>query len=61
VARDGATREQVLARIALQLPVDQKRQLASYVVDTSGTKEDTIHHVEEVYRDLLATRETDYR
>jgi len=50
--RDDASREQVLARIAKQLPSEKKRSHAHYVIDTSGTKEDTIRQVEDVYRDL---------
>jgi dephospho-CoA kinase len=50
--RDNLTREQVLARLANQMPLTEKRKYADYVIDTSGTKEDTVHQVEEVYRDL---------
>ncbi|MBV9266608.1 MAG: dephospho-CoA kinase [Acidobacteriaceae bacterium] len=50
--RDGVTREQALARIHRQLPLDEKRKYANYVIDTSGTKEDTARQVREVYEDL---------
>lgn len=50
--RDHATREQVLARVARQLPLDEKRRRAHYVVDTSGPKEETAQQVQRVYREL---------
>jgi dephospho-CoA kinase len=50
--RDRLTREQVLARLANQMTLAEKRKFADYVIDTSGTKENTVHQVEEVYREL---------
>jgi dephospho-CoA kinase len=50
--RDGATRDEVLARLREQLPLEEKKIYAHYVVNTSGTKEETIHQVKEVYADL---------
>jgi len=50
--RDGITREEVLARLSRQLPQENKKALAHYVIDTSGTKENTIRQVKEVYQDL---------
>lgn len=50
--RDKVTREQVLARLANQMPLSEKRKYADYVIDTNGTKEDAVRQVEEVYRDL---------
>lgn len=55
--RDNATREQVLARLANQMPLSEKRKYADYVVDTSGTKTATIRQVEEIHRDLLRLAE----
>ena len=54
MARDSATREQALARIGVQLPVKQKRGLASYIIDTSGRKDETLRQVVHVHRELLA-------
>ena len=51
--RDNATRDQVLARLANQMPLSEKEKYADYVVDTSGTKSETIRQVEEIHRDLL--------
>lgn len=51
--RDHVTREQVIARLANQMPLSEKRKHADYVVDTSGTKEATARQVEMIYGDLL--------
>ncbi len=57
--RDYATREQVLARLSKQLPLEEKKRHAHYVIETSGTKGETARQVEEVYRELkkLASEE----
>ncbi len=51
--RDGATREDVMARLARQMPLDEKRKYASYVIDTSGTREAAARQTEAVYQQLL--------
>jgi dephospho-CoA kinase len=48
----GLSREEALARIERQMPLEEKRKYADYVIDTSGRKEDTLRHVGEVYRAL---------
>lgn len=53
--RDGLSREEVLARLERQMPLDEKRKFADYIIDTSGTKEDTRRQVTEIYR-LLRSR-----
>jgi dephospho-CoA kinase len=53
--RDGATLEDVLARLARQMPLEEKRKYADYVIDTSGTKEDALRQTREVY-DCLRNR-----
>ena len=50
--RDRATREEVLARIGKQLPVEEKTKYANYVVETGGTKEQTVRQVKEIYSEL---------
>jgi dephospho-CoA kinase len=55
--RDHATREQVLARLATQLPVHEKDQHAHYIVDTSGPKEETARQVQRVYGELKRLEE----
>jgi dephospho-CoA kinase len=50
--RDHLTREEVLARLARQLPLAEKKRHAHYVVDTSGEKQQTIQQVETIFADL---------
>jgi hypothetical protein len=52
----GATREEALARLASQMPLAEKRKYADYVIDTSGTKEDTLLQTEEVYTSLRSLK-----
>ncbi len=49
VHRDGLTREEALARLARQMPLEEKRKYADYVIDTSGTKEETLKQVWETF------------
>ena len=48
----GATRAEVLARLASQMPLAEKRKYADYVIDTSGAKEETLRQTQEVYNSL---------
>ncbi len=48
----GLTREEALARIDRQMPLEEKRKYAHYVIDTSGRKEDTLRQVGDVYQAL---------
>ena len=50
--RDGATREHALARMAAQMPIDDKRALADHVIDNSGTLEETRAQLESLDRRL---------
>jgi len=50
--RDHADRAEVLARIRRQMPVAEKRKFVHYLIDTSGSKEDTSRRVREVYDEL---------
>jgi len=49
IKRDHTDRDEVLARLRRQMPLAEKRKFAQYVIDTSGTKEDTVRRVREVY------------
>ena len=53
-ARDGLDEAAVEARLAAQLPLDEKRQHATWVVDNSGELGTTRARVEEVWRAMLA-------
>jgi dephospho-CoA kinase len=50
--RDGRTREEVTARLSRQLPLEDKVRVADYVIDTSGTKENTMEQVQALYGSL---------
>ena len=52
IQRGPYTREQVLARLSRQLPLEEKLRVADYVIDTSGTKENTLEQVRAVYGSL---------
>jgi len=52
VERDGLSREQALARIERQMPLEEKRKLADHVVDTSDSRENTLRQVHEIYHSL---------
>ena len=48
--RDGITLEQAEQRIAAQLPIDEKRKLASVIIDNSGIFADTERQIEQFWR-----------
>ena len=50
--RDGVSREQALARIRAQLPIEEKRALADYVIDNSGSLAETERQVRELFAKL---------
>jgi dephospho-CoA kinase len=54
MARDGLDEAAAEARLAAQLPLDEKRQHATWVVDNSGELGTTRVRVEEVWRAMLA-------
>jgi dephospho-CoA kinase len=48
----GLTREQVQSRIAAQIPVEEKRLRADFVIDSSGSLENTRAQVKTIYAEL---------
>lgn len=52
----GATRQEAMARLASQMPLAEKRKYADYVIDTSGTQEDTLRQTREVYDSLRSLK-----
>jgi dephospho-CoA kinase len=52
----GATLEEAMARIRRQMPLEEKRKYAHYVIDTSGAKEDTLRRTRELYEELRSIR-----
>jgi dephospho-CoA kinase len=52
MARDGSTEAEARARIAAQLPIDDKVRRADYVITTDGTFDETNRHVRDVFEQL---------
>lgn len=50
--RDHTDRAEVLARLRRQMPMAEKRKFADYVIDTSGSKEETLRRVRAIYESL---------
>ena len=50
--RDGLTREEAARRIAAQMPQREKVRHADYLIETSGTREETRARTEAVYEQL---------
>jgi dephospho-CoA kinase len=50
--RDGTAREDVLARLSRQMPLAGKLKFADFVIDASGTKEETVRQTHTVYESL---------
>jgi dephospho-CoA kinase len=57
VKRGPYGREEALARLSRQLPLAEKIRVADYVIDTSGTKENTLEQVRAVYSSLRSLSE----
>lgn len=54
IARDGLSPKEARARIASQLPLEEKRRHATWVVDNSGSLEATRAQVETIWREIQA-------
>jgi dephospho-CoA kinase len=54
VARDNRAREEVLARLRAQLPLAEKRKLATHLIDNSGDLENTRRQTEALVGALSA-------
>jgi dephospho-CoA kinase len=61
VARDGCTREEAERRVAAQMPIDEKRELADHVIDNSGALADTERQVEALWRAWVSAPPADAR
>ena len=51
--RDNIQRDAALKKIKSQLSPEEKRHYADYIIDTSGTIEETIEQSEQVFRYLM--------
>lgn len=52
MARDNITRDEAVARLRAQLPLAEKIKYADYVIDTSGSKENTAAQTRAVFEAL---------
>ncbi|MCX6612855.1 MAG: dephospho-CoA kinase [Acidobacteria bacterium] len=52
VERSGWTPDEARRRIAKQMPIEEKKQFADYLIDTSGTMESTLEQTRAVYAAL---------
>jgi dephospho-CoA kinase len=50
--RPGAVEAGTRARLSRQMPLEEKRKFADFVIDTSGEKEDTLRQTRAVYAAL---------
>lgn len=50
--REGAAESDVRARLSRQMPLEEKRKYADFVINTNGDKEDTIRQTQAVYQSL---------
>ena len=48
--REGASEAEARARLARQMPLEEKRKYADFVIDTSGTKQETRRQARELYQ-----------
>jgi len=52
VEREKSTVEEAESRLDRQMPLEEKRKYADFVIDTAGSKSQTLAQVEDVYRKL---------
>jgi dephospho-CoA kinase len=50
--REGASESDVNARLSRQMPLEEKRKYAHFVIDTSGEKEETVRQTGVVFQEL---------
>jgi len=56
IARDGISQDDAKQRLAAQLPLDDKRRRADWVIDNSASLSDTRQHVEKIWREIQRER-----
>jgi dephospho-CoA kinase len=57
VAKRGIREDQARARIAAQMPIEEKRRLASHVIDNTGSLAELRREVERAWADLVPAHE----
>jgi dephospho-CoA kinase len=53
LVNSGFTKEEAIARLMTQLPIDIKKQRAHYTIDNSATKDETERQVRSIYNMLM--------
>jgi len=53
--RDNLTRDEILARVRRQIPLEEKRNWADYVVDNNGSFEDMKKQTLKIFHELMET------
>lgn len=54
IARDGCNREEAIRRVRAQMPIEEKKALADYVIDNGGSLAETERQVRDVLSRILA-------
>jgi dephospho-CoA kinase len=54
IARDGCSRDEAIRRVRAQMPIEEKKPLADYVIDNGGSLADTERQVRDVLSRILA-------
>lgn len=54
MARDGISREEVLAMMNIQMADNEKRRRADYCVENNASEEDLLHSVDRMYEHMMA-------
>jgi dephospho-CoA kinase len=54
VEQRGMTEEQVRSRIAAQMPIEEKRRLATHVIDNTGSRDALERQVERLWAEVIA-------
>ena len=55
MARNGLSRPEAEQRLTAQLPIEEKKARATYVIDNSGTREETLEQVRRVWNEIAQT------
>ena len=50
--RPGTVKANILARLEHQMPLEEKKAFADYLIDASGTENETMHQTERIWEDL---------
>lgn len=53
VERDDCTHDEAVSRIRAQLPIDEKREMAEWVIDNSGDRAKTQQQVHDLFKQLV--------